>query len=125
MLAAIATLAAGCSTWGDNEQHRANSLYNYLYSDKPGHVDAQSIPVLSLPLRVGIAFVPAGSPGGHGGYFPSEDGALTENAKMELMKQISAQFKSYPFVKSIELIPTAYLAPKGGFANLVIQGNPR
>ena len=37
---------------------------------------------------------------------------------MDLMEKISAQFKSYPFVKSIEQIPTAYLTPRGGFANL-------
>jgi rhombotail lipoprotein len=37
---------------------------------------------------------------------------------MDLMKQISGQFKQYPFVKSIDLIPTAYLTTRGGFANL-------
>jgi rhombotail lipoprotein len=118
MLAALAALAAGCTTWGMHERHRANSLYNYLYSGKPGHVDAESIPVLALPLRVGIAFVPADSFRGDGGYFPSVDATLSENEKMDLMQHISAQFKSYPFVKSMELIPTAYLTPKGGFANL-------
>jgi rhombotail lipoprotein len=47
-----------------------------------------------------------------------DDQSFTESQKMELMKQISGQFKQYPFVKSIELIPTAYLTPEGGFANL-------
>jgi len=118
LLAALAALAAGCRTWGEHERHRANSLYNYLYAGHPGHVDAESIPVLSLPLRVGIAFVPPASPRDRAGQFPSDDATLSENEKMELMKQISAQFKSYPFVKSIEQIPTAYLTPRGGFANL-------
>lgn len=34
------------------------------------------------------------------------------------MKKVSAEFKSYPFVKNIEIIPTAYLTPGGSFANL-------
>ena len=118
MLAALAALAAGCSTWQRRETHRANSLYNYLYAGQPGHVDAETIPVLSLPLRVGIAFVPPDSPRSGGGYFPSSDAVLSENQRMDLMEKIAGQFKSYPFVKSIEQIPTVYLTPKGGFANL-------
>ena len=37
---------------------------------------------------------------------------------MALMKEASKHFKKYPFVKSIELIPTTYLRPGGSFANL-------
>ena len=37
---------------------------------------------------------------------------------MELMKEVSKNFKIYDFVKSIELIPSAYLRDKGSFANL-------
>jgi rhombotail lipoprotein len=80
-------------------------------------VDTPTVPVLSLPLRVGIAFVPAGG-SGKNGYPYAEDLNFSESQKIELMKQISTQFKQYPFVKSIELIPSAYLTPKGGFANL-------
>jgi rhombotail lipoprotein len=118
MLATVAALAAGCRTWGQNERHHANSLYNYLYASQAGHLDAETIPVLSLPLRVGIAFVPPDSSRRGGGYGFPEDGTLSENQKMDLMQQITAQFKNYPFIKSVELIPTPYLTPKGGFANL-------
>jgi len=52
-------LAAGCEIWNKTEKRHANSLYNYLYSTEAGHQDAEALPVLSLPLRVGIAFVPA------------------------------------------------------------------
>lgn len=118
MLATVAVLAVSCASWGRNEHHRANSLYSYLYSGQTGHVDTETIPVLSLPLRVGIAFVPGASASGRAGYSFSDDAAFSENQKMDLTKQISDQFKSYPFVKSIEHIPTAYLTPRGGFANL-------
>jgi rhombotail lipoprotein len=76
------------------------------------------MPVLSLPLRVGIAFVPVDRPKGSAGYAPSDNDQFSQNEQMELMKQISAEFKSCPFVKSIELIPSPYLTTRGGFANL-------
>jgi len=117
-LVALAALAAGCDTWNQRQHHRANSLYNYLYAGQAGHVDTESIPVLSLPLRVGIAFVPAGGPKGSRENFVPNDAQFSETQQMDLMKQISAQFKSYPFVSSIEMIPSAYLTPGGGFRNL-------
>ena len=122
-LAVTATiLVAGCDSLnGGGGHHRASSLYSYLYSDQKGHIDTPTVPVLSLPLRVGVAFVPAETPKGaenYSFYNHSDELAFSESQKMELMKQISAQFKAYPFVKSIELIPTAYLTPEGGFANL-------
>jgi len=118
VLAMSAALAAGCRTWRENERHHANSLYNYLYAGQTGHVDTETIPVLSLPLRVGIAFVPPDSATGQGAYSCSDAAVLSEPQKMYLMKQISEQFKNYPFIKSVEYIPTTYLTAKGGFANL-------
>jgi rhombotail lipoprotein len=118
LLAALATLAVGCSTWGQNERRHANSLYNYLYAGQSGHVDTETIPTLSLPLRVGIAFVPPDSLKGGGGYSFPEYGTISENQKMDLMKQITTQFTNSPFIKSVEQIPSAYLSRKGGFANL-------
>jgi rhombotail lipoprotein len=97
--------------------HRASNLYAYLYSDQKGHVDEPTVPVLSLPLRVGVAFVPVDNPKGRN-YSYADDLTFSEVQKMDLMKQISEQFKQYPFVKSIDLIPSAYLTPRGGFANL-------
>ena len=116
--AIFAVFAAGCAGWGTHETHHANSLYNYLYAGQSGHLDAETIPVLSLPLRVGIAFVPADRSNGHFGGFPMDDPGFSENQRLGLLKQIGDQFKSYPFVKSIEVVPTAYLRPNGGFANL-------
>ena len=117
-VASLALLAAGCEVWHSPTSHRANSLYNYLYANEANHQDAPAIPVLSLPLRVGIAFVPMDHPKNAGNYYSPDEGRFSETEKMDLMKQISADFRSYPFVKSIELIPTAYLTPRGGFANL-------
>ena len=119
LAATVTLLVAGCDTFnGGATSHRASNLYAYLYSDQKEHVDAPAIPVLSLPLRVGVAFVPVDSNGRNNYASAADDSAFSESQKMELMRQISAQFKQYPFVKSIELIPTAYLTPRGGFANL-------
>src|SRR5207249_4676873 len=81
--------------------------------------DEPGVPVLSLPLKVGVAFVPEEQPNAQGGTFISPASApFTEKQKMALMKAVSDKFKKYAFVKSIELIPSSYLTPKGSFANL-------
>jgi rhombotail lipoprotein len=114
----VAALAVSCEIWNTSQTRYANSLYNYLYSGEAAHRDVATLPVLSLPLRVGIAFVPPDRPEGSAGYMPSDDAQFSENEKMDLMKKISAEFKSCPYVTNIELIPSAYLTPRGSFANL-------
>jgi rhombotail lipoprotein len=44
--------------------------------------------------------------------------ALTEKRKSDLMQEVADHFKKYPFVKDIEIIPSAYLRPGGSFSNL-------
>ena len=113
--AAIALLAVGCAEFSHRQQrHRVNSLYKFLYPSGTEHVDKPTIPTLSLPLRVGVAFVPSDDENGR----RAEDLEFTETHKAELLKKVSAEFKSYPFVKTIEIIPSAYLTPRGGFENL-------
>ena len=94
--------------------HHATSIVSYLYPDRTDRVETTAIPTLALPLRVGVAFVP-------------EDGdacrrcdvhALSETERMDLMKKVAAHFRDPAMVKSIEIIPSAYLSPKGSFANL-------
>jgi rhombotail lipoprotein len=97
----------GCATV--RERHNAASVVDFLYPDIRDPVVTPGIPVLTLPLRVGIAFVPST---GYG------NSMLTEKRKLDLMQQVADHFKKYPYVKDIELIPSAYLKQKGGFANL-------
>jgi len=98
--------------------HRATSVMKFLYPRSAEHVESSAIPVLSLPLKVGVAFVPTEESGTSQGRFPVSDLTVNESQKMALMKEVSQHFKKYPFVKSIELIPTAYLRAGGSFANL-------
>lgn len=89
--------------------HRSSSAVQFLYPEKKDYVELPGIPRLALPLRVGIAFVPENVERGQ---------ALTERDKMELMQEVSQYFKKYDFVKSIDLIPSAYLKKEGSFTNL-------
>jgi rhombotail lipoprotein len=97
----------GCAT--SRERHNAASVVDFLYPDTRDPVVTPGIPVLTLPLRVGIAFVPSA---GYG------NSMLTEKRKLDLMQQVADHFKKYAYVKDIELIPSAYLKQRGGFANL-------
>jgi len=90
-------------------QHHSSSVVQYLYPDQNNYIETPGIPRLALPLKVGIAFVPENE---------GRNQALTERDKMELMKEVSEHFKKHEFVKSIELIPSAYLRRQGSFANV-------
>jgi rhombotail lipoprotein len=104
-------LVTGCVRFTDKARSRyASSVVDYLYPQKEV-AEVPTIPHLSLPLRVGVAFVPESSR-------MSRPDSLSEKDKMDLMQRISAEFLSLPFVKDIELIPSAYLTPGGGFTNL-------
>jgi len=99
-------VVSGCG--GMRTQHTSTSVVEYLYPNASKEPIAdQGIPVLSLPMRVGIAFVPERT-----------GSTLTEAKKTELLEKVAANFRKRDFIKSIEIIPSAYLTPKGGFANL-------
>lgn len=101
----------GCAEFYGRRQIRySSSVVEYLYPDKE-IVEVPDIPHLSLPLRVGIAFVPESAVG------PVVN-RLSRKEKMDLMERISSEFKALPFVKDIELIPSDYLTKGGGFTNL-------
>jgi rhombotail lipoprotein len=120
LLAALALLLTfgltGCvGLWGDRRRHEASSVVQFLYPGKDMPFIQPQIPTLRLPLRVGVAFIPAGVAGQ--GYHRSSTG-FNEQQKTELLRKVAAQFKALPFVQSIEIIPTTYLRPGGGFQNL-------
>lgn len=104
----------GCSIFnGQRHADRSSSVVSYLYPGQDNPLPPTTIPVLRLPLRVGVAFVPSG---GKGGYMPAD--GLSEMQKSALMQRVASEFKAYPFVQSIEIVPSSYLRPAGGFANL-------
>lgn len=117
-LAGLLALAlTGCMSIYNRRHHEASSVVQFLYPDKNQPFIQPQIPTLRLPLRVGVAFIPAGLPDGRGAYHRVQAN-FTETQKTELMRKVAAQFKTLPFVQSIEIIPTTYLRPGGGFENL-------
>jgi rhombotail lipoprotein len=107
--ATCAMALAACAT---GTSHRAASVVDYLYPSNGEVVVQPSIPTLTLPIKVGIAFVPT-----------REDAAelgvvVPESDRQKLMNQIADHFRQQPYVKNIETIPTSYLSPRGGFPNL-------
>ena len=100
----------GCFAMHGRQKRYASSVVDYLYPYR-SVIEQPSIPYLSLPLRVGVAFVPESG----GGPLANR---LSGKEKMDLMKRISSEFRSLQFVKDIELIPSDYLTKGGGFTNL-------
>lgn len=112
-------LLSGCAT--DQQKISRSSVVDYLYPKRDTKVIEPSIPVLKLPIKLGIAFVPEQRMEYHGHSFWSDNGAesaLTESKKIQMLTQISAHFKKYPFIGEIQEIPSVYLTPGGSFTNL-------
>jgi rhombotail lipoprotein len=115
-LSAACLLAlTGCTPFWSTHHHQANSVVQFLYPDKNEPFNQPSIPTLRLPLRVGVAFVPPATAQSTD-YSTGE--SLTEAQKSALLRSIADRFKALPFTQSIEILPTTYLRPGGGFANL-------
>lgn len=109
-LVVLLPILAGCSTLflGGNElqtrQGASSSLVSYLYpkGEPPPHRDG-TLPALSLPLNVGLAFVPA-----------RRGQSLSAVEKQALLERVAAAFSDRPFVASIQVIPDSYLASSQG-----------
>lgn len=113
---ALVGFLAGCALMeGPNHTRHATSLMQFLYPGQTGRTQSPSIPTLTLPLRVGIAFVPDATQRDRSA--PHVD-RLSETFKATLAREVSQHFQALPFVKAIEIVPTAYLQPAGGFPSL-------
>lgn len=112
-------LLAGCLA--TSSARNATSVVDYLYPNVREPVVSPGIPVLTLPTRVAIAFVPgetSKSVSGRTPFRPSQGFMLTETKKIAVLQEVADHFKKVSFVGNIEIIPSAYLTPRGSFANL-------
>jgi rhombotail lipoprotein len=120
-VALVVCAALILSACAGQQTHRSSSVVEYLYpGEKPDRPEPGK-PHLKLPLTVGIAFVPETRRGRRGTLHPQADGALetlSEAHKVRLLDRVAAQFRHEPFVRTIEVIPSTYLEPHGGFRNL-------
>lgn len=100
----------GCASWSSGKgPKQVGSVVDYLYpnANEPPALKSE-ITRLRPPVRVGVAFVP-----GSGAAT-----SLPETEKIKLLERVRASFSKHEFIGNIEVIPTAYLQPKGGFTNL-------
>ncbi len=115
---------AGCAT----QARYYSSAVDYLYPDKGQPAEQVAIPVMELPLKVGVAFVPDSTSRRQQSFwstlFPGRASShpdivvLSEQQKIELMQRSAEHFDSLDEISKIEIIPSAYLTQGGSFANL-------
>ena len=111
-------LLVGCAT--PETVQRRSSLSSYLGAKTAPPVDQLGGPArLQLPLRLGIAFVPADA-GQRSGSLNATAPANLMNAaqEQELHKQVADLFGQKPWALSFKIIPALYLARGGGFEDL-------
>ncbi len=109
IIVGLAGLLAGCSSWwhlgGETRSGVSSSLVDYLYPAGEVPPDVKdTIPYLELPLRVGIAFVPA----------QSGRSVISEATKVELLENVKAEFVDRDYIEHIEVIPETYLRSSRG-----------
>ncbi|AZG73676.1 rhombotarget lipoprotein [Shewanella livingstonensis] len=92
------------------KQSVSSSLMDFLYPNKEDRaVHSAEIPVLTLPVKVGIAFVPSTG---------RNNQAIHNKDQYELLEKVKAAFVQYDYIDRIEVIPSTYLAGGEGFNTL-------
>ena len=105
-------VAAGC-TGTLPPTRRVNSALDFLYPQGAATAEPASHVVLKLPLRVGLAFAPNRALNQDNRADP-----ITEEQKQRLLARVAGAFKEHKAIGNLEVVPTTYLQPGGGFANL-------
>lgn len=111
LLVFISTLNGCAGLMQGKKAHKKSSVVEFLYPNKGDVVVRPSVPHLTLPLNVGVAFVPESR-------HRYSRRSLSTNVQLKLMDKIANNFRQYKFVKNVEVIPTEYLRQGGGFDNL-------
>ncbi len=87
----------------------SSSLVDYLYPNEESRANHKAeLPVLTLPVKVGIAFI------------PSSNGrtAINHKSQIELLEKVKKAFAQYDYIDNIEVIPSTYLQGGKGFTTL-------
>ena len=102
-----------CSAFLSNntgKKTQSSSLMDFLY---PNHESRAAhkpeIPVLTLPVKVGLAFVPSKN--------WQRDGIHNKD-QIELLEKVKKTFLKYDYIDRIEIIPSSYLNGGEGFTTL-------
>lgn len=83
---------------------------DFLYPDKESRTNhVPEIPVLNLPVNVGLAFIPSNN--------YTTDGVHNKD-QVELLERVKKSFIKYDYINRIEVIPSSYLNGGEGFSTL-------
>lgn len=112
LLFTASTLTGCFSHHADVRGGKSSSLVEYLYpkGEQPP-APGNELPVLQLPLRVGLAFVPGNN---HSG--------LSIADQQVLLGRVKDAFAHHSFIQHIEVIPDVYLRGGKGFDTLAQVG---
>ncbi|MBA6342679.1 rhombotarget lipoprotein [Colwellia sp. MB02u-10] len=108
----IAFLASCSSILSQNtgKKTQSSSLMDFLYPDETSRAEHKpEIPVLKLPVKVGLAFVPSKN--------WQRDGIHSKD-QIELLEKVKKSFLKYDYIDRIEIIPSTYLNGDKGFSTL-------
>ena len=114
---------AGCMS---QPEARSGAL-DYLTRKGSKAVDDAEVK-LKLPVRVAIAVPPAGSATGpmRAGLPPTthriSPETISDRKRRELLDRFTSTFKDRPGIASVQMLPSTYLTPGGGFAELQRAG---
>ncbi len=92
---------SSCSMVGHQKvrHSKTTNLVGFLYPD--GKIpDDMNAPVLRLPLRVGLAYIPE----------IGNQNSIDPTLKLELLNTIKHQFEGLRYIQNIQIIPTMYLS---------------
>ncbi|KTD97751.1 rhombotarget lipoprotein [Pseudoalteromonas sp. H71] len=106
-------LLASCSALVSNHSNkntRSSSLVDFLYPNEDSRAAYKpEIPVLKLPVTVGISFVPSKEWRANG---------IESQNEVALLEKVKKSFLQYDYIDRIEVIPSTYLKGGEGFSAL-------
>ncbi|MDP2484983.1 rhombotarget lipoprotein [Pseudoalteromonas marina] len=106
-------LLTSCSALVSNnagKNTRSSSLVDFLYPNEDSRATYKpEIPVLKLPVTVGISFVPSKEWQANG---------IESQNEVELLEKVKKSFLQYDYIDRIEVIPSTYLKGGEGFSAL-------
>ena len=106
-------LLTSCSALVSNhagKNTRSSSLVDFLYPNEDSRATYKpEIPVLKLPVTVGISFVPSKDWRANG---------IESQNEVELLEKVKKSFLQYDYIDRIEVIPSTYLKGGEGFSAL-------
>ena len=97
-----------CASCVVQQRQIKSSALDFLYPEGSEAIPARDVN-LTLPLRVGLGFAPAGS---------QRHTVFDETQKQALLERVAEAFESRDYIGFVEVVRRSHLEAGGGFANL-------